>query len=400
MTSPVILHVPHASRAVPPEVRSGILLDDATLERELDAMTDSFTDVIASRAAEAAGLEVLVVAAPVSRLVVDVERFTDGSEPMEAVGMGPVYTRTHDQRTLRDAVNPTLLDRYFHPHAQAVEDAVTAALETHGRAVVIDVHSYPTHRLPYEMAANDAPRPEVCLGTDAAHTPPWLLDAAREAVAGFEIGLDAPFAGTYVPLSRYGHDARVASIMIEIRRDQYMDEDAVEPHSGLEAVASALAELCRRAAAPGPFGQVDRARELAIEAHAGQVDKAGLTYWTHPARVASLVRRLYPDAPAEAVAAAWLHDTVEDTEWTADDLLAAGFPRELVEAVVALSRTSGVGSDDYYARIRELGGIALMFKHADIADNTDEARLARLEPELASRLREKYAHARDVLGLA
>ncbi|WP_187329744.1 N-formylglutamate amidohydrolase [Demequina rhizosphaerae] len=395
----IVLHVPHASRTIPSDVRTGIVLSDADLTHELEMMTDSLTDVIASRAAEAAGLEVQVVAAPVSRLVVDVERFTDGSEPMETVGMGPVYTRTHDQRTLRDAVDPTLLDRYFHPHAQAVEDAVTEALETHGRAVVIDVHSYPTRRLPYEMAADDAPRPEVCLGTDAAHTPPWLLDAASSAFGGFEIGLDSPFAGTYVPLSRYGDDARVSSIMIEIRRDRYMDEVAMTAHDGMDAVIGALADLYRRAATPGPFGLVDRARELAIEAHAGQVDKAGLTYWTHPARVAGHVRRLYPDAPAAAVAAAWLHDVVEDTDWTVDGLLAAGFPREVVEAVVALSRTDEVEPDVYYARIRELGGIALMVKHADIADNTDEARLAKLDPELASRLREKYAHARDVLGL-
>ncbi|WP_062306747.1 N-formylglutamate amidohydrolase [Demequina subtropica] len=244
MTSPVILHVPHASRGIPADVRRGILLDDAALEHELDMMTDSFTDVIAARATEAAGIEALVITAPVSRLVVDVERFVDGSEPMEKVGMGPIYTHTHDQRTLRDTVDAALLDRYFHPHTQAVEDAVTAALEAHGQVVVIDLHSYPTHRLPYEMAEHDAPRPQICLGTDAFHTPAWLLDAARSALDGFEIGLDSPFAGTYVPLRFYGHDARVASIMVEIRRDQYMDESTVRAHDGLEALVGALADLC------------------------------------------------------------------------------------------------------------------------------------------------------------
>ena len=70
--------------------------------------------------------------------------------------------------------------------------------------------------------------------------------AARAAFAGNEATLDSPFAGTYVPLRYYGNDARVASIMIEIRRDQYMDEASVRPHDGLARVADALAGLCDR----------------------------------------------------------------------------------------------------------------------------------------------------------
>src|SRR5699024_8012494 len=107
-----------------------------------------------------------------------------------------------------------------------------------------------------------------------------------------------------------------------------------------------------------------------------------------------------PGAPPTAVAAAWLHDVIEDTSWTADALLTEGFPAEVVDAVVALTRTPDVPSDAYYRAIREQGGIALMVKHADIADNTDPVRVAALEPELAARLADKYAHALVLLGLA
>ena len=401
MTSPVVLHVPHASRAIPPEVRAGIGLSDASLSHELDVMTDSHTDTIAERAAALAEGQARVVAAPVSRLVVDVERFTDGSEPMEKVGMGPVYTRTHDRRVLRESVDPALLDQYFHPHARAVEDAVTGALDEHGRALVIDVHSYPSRRLPYEMVENDAPRPEICLGTDPFHTPEWLLEAAKVAFGGFDLSLDTPFAGTYVPLERHHRDPRVTAIMIEVRRDVYMDEATVAPHAGLDAVTRSLAALIAACAAPpaAPDSLAGRARSLAIAAHRGQADKAGVEYWRHPARVAGHVRALYPDAPEEAVAVAWLHDVIEDTPWTAAALESAGFPGVVVEAVVALTRVADVSGDAYYGRIRDLGGWALMVKHADIADNTDEARLALLDPAKAAELRGKYAHARELLGL-
>jgi N-formylglutamate amidohydrolase len=109
--------------------------------------------------------------------------------------------------------------------------------------VIIDVHSYPSKPLPYELHA-DGPRPPICLGTDAVHTPPRLLEAARTAFrACGGIELDTPFAGCYVPLKHYGRDSRVAALMIEIRRDVYMTEPGGAPTSGLDHVVSALAHL-------------------------------------------------------------------------------------------------------------------------------------------------------------
>ena len=148
---------------------------------------------------------------------------------------------------------------------------------------------------------------------------------------------------------------------------------------------------------------IDNARSIALEAHKGQLDKAGLPYWTHPERVAGNVRRLYPGAPDGAVAAAWLHDVIEDTEWTAQQLSEHGIPDEVIEAVVALTRLKDDVAPpgyDYYRGVVEAGEIALMAKHADITDNLDEDRLALLDPERASGFRVKYAEALQKLGLA
>ncbi|CAM5294113.1 N-formylglutamate amidohydrolase [Streptomyces hirsutus] len=91
--SPVILHVPHSSREIPAEVRSGIVLGDAELERELDHITDAHTAAIAEAAAEAAGITPWRFVNGLSRLVIDPERFPDEREEMLASGMGAVYTR-------------------------------------------------------------------------------------------------------------------------------------------------------------------------------------------------------------------------------------------------------------------------------------------------------------------
>ncbi|KES09043.1 N-formylglutamate amidohydrolase [Streptomyces toyocaensis] len=243
--SPVILHVPHSAREIPAGVRSGIVLDDAALERELDHITDAHTASVAEAAARAAGVTPWRFVNRLSRLVVDPERFPDGREEMLAVGMGAVYTRTTHKEVLRpDGFDAEpLIARYFRPYARAMTEAVAGRLAATGRAVVIDVHSYPSVPLPYELHG-EGPRPEVCLGTDSFHTPPGLLDAAREAFASCgRTGLDSPFAGTYVPLEFYGERAEVSALMVEIRRDTYMTEPGGPAGPGLRGLASALATL-------------------------------------------------------------------------------------------------------------------------------------------------------------
>ncbi len=232
-TSPVLLHVPHAGTGVPGWVREHLLLDDAGLAAEIAALTDHRTDEIAA----ATGATRIVNR--LSRFVVDPERFPDEREEMAAVGMAAVYTHgTRRQRIRRDdpAHRDALLAAHYRPWAAAVEDLVADRIAATGRAVLIDLHSYAADPLPYEL--HPRPRPAVCLGTDPVHTPPELLAAARAAF-GPDVAVDTPFAGTYVPLSRYRTDRRVSSIMIEIRRDGYA--------TGIDRIATALTDLVHAA---------------------------------------------------------------------------------------------------------------------------------------------------------
>ncbi|MFJ9638061.1 N-formylglutamate amidohydrolase [Streptomyces sp. NPDC101178] len=247
--SPVLLHVPHGSRTIPGEVRDGVLLDDGALERELDHITDAHTAELAARAVEFCSVRPWRHVNALSRLVVDPERFPDDREEMRAAGMGAVYTHTTHRERLRtpESDQRPLLESYFRPYAQAMTEAVDARIAATGRAVIVDVHSYPTAPLPYELHGT-APRPSICLGTDPLHTPPELRALAEEAFAGFGgTGVDSPFAGTYVPLKHYGTDRRVTALMIEIRRDTYMTEPGGPSGPGLDALARALAELVGRA---------------------------------------------------------------------------------------------------------------------------------------------------------
>ncbi|NMM91602.1 N-formylglutamate amidohydrolase [Rhodococcus sp. SRB_17] len=228
--SPVIVHVPHSARVIPQGIRADLMLTDEELADELDEATDTATDEIAIAALAHVRLLPAVVINGLSRLVVDPERFPDG-DPAEAFGRGAVYTRTCSGAPLRAEPYPAreeLIDGYFRPYAAALTDAVTDRLNAHGRAIVIDLHSYPERPSAFEDAA--AARPALCIGTDSWHTPEWLIDAARGAFASLgEISENTPYSGTYVPLRQYGWDDRVSSVMIELRRDTYLTDPAA-PH--------------------------------------------------------------------------------------------------------------------------------------------------------------------------
>lgn len=136
---------------------------------------------------------------------------------------------------------------------------------------------------------------------------------------------------------------------------------------------------------------VQDAVALARRAHEGQVDKAGMPYIDHPLRVMAGVT-----GEREQMVAV-LHDTVEDTWVTAEHLAEAGCPPEVIEAVLAISHRPGEPQADYLTRVAA-NPLALVVKHADIADNSSRARIDRLEPKTQERLKLKYANALRILA--
>lgn len=236
--SPIcVVHVPHGSLEIPAATRGAFLLDDAALAREQLLMTDHYTERLFALPEQRA----TPVVFPVSRLIVDPERFVDDEdEPMSARGMGVVYTRTQSGERLRAA--PTarerdeLLDRYYHPHHHRLTDAVTDALAEHDRCLIIDGHSFPSRPLPYEDDQRPD-RPEICIGTDSFHTSPSLEQQVRTAFdrLGLSTRVNRPFAGSLVPKRYWQREVRVQSVMIEVNRGLYMDEETGEPNAEFEA---------------------------------------------------------------------------------------------------------------------------------------------------------------------
>ncbi|MEV7283987.1 HD domain-containing protein [Streptomyces sp. NPDC093252] len=157
------------------------------------------------------------------------------------------------------------------------------------------------------------------------------------------------------------------------------------------------------APAPTPADPADRPRltlpeveALARAAHQGQTDKAGRPYTEHLRAVADGVRRRGGDP--DQIAAAWLHDAVEDDALSERQFAGTPLSPRTKAIVLALTKRAGQTPEEYAARVLAVPG-ALLVKEADLAHNADPERLAVLGEETRERLTRKYARMRALLGL-
>lgn len=251
-----ITHLPHDSTLIPAAYRDQFVLNEHELAQELIAMTDSHTaELFAGLCKPDNELRF-----PASRLLVDVERFADDAqEVMAARGMGVVYTHTSKgtplRRELGDAERTHLLDEFYHPHHARFAKLVTEMLRTHGKAFILDAHSFPSIPRPYELS-QESNRPEICIGTDKFHTPVEVIEAFAGEFKrnGFTVAINTPFAGAIVPLAFYQRNRAVTSVMIEINRSYYMDELTGTRRPEFQLMKRKIGECCQRAIQACGFG--------------------------------------------------------------------------------------------------------------------------------------------------
>lgn len=242
--SPIILHAPHGGTQIPATVRDQFVVDDAGLRAEQEALVDHATDTLARKALDDSPVSSVIN--QLSRLVVDVERFDDASEEKNAVGMGVLYTHGAERQLLRNLpADTSALKQFYNDYAATMTRLTERALAHHGRALIIDLHSYPTTPQGHELHTHE-PRPELCVGFEPFHCSPALRENVREAFAGFAQGDNQTFHGSYVPLPHYRSDSRVQSVMLEIRRDQYLDEKTVRlDPARINRLAAGVRQLIR-----------------------------------------------------------------------------------------------------------------------------------------------------------
>jgi N-formylglutamate amidohydrolase len=201
----MVIHVPHASLYVPSSVRDQFLVDTSAIKAEARESADLWTDIIAHEVWPTA----TIVTANVSRIVVDVERYSDDTlEEMSQVGRGVVYTHSHDGMKIRwasKAIKDKLITKYYTPHWNNLRKA------SKGKTL-IDLHSYPAK--PWAVEPHKGNRPQIDIGTNVKLFPtPWVRKLTEFFQSnGVTVAINRPYVGVI-------DCGAQSAIMLEIRRD-------------------------------------------------------------------------------------------------------------------------------------------------------------------------------------
>lgn len=129
------------------------------------------------------------------------------------------------------------------------------------------------------------------------------------------------------------------------------------------------------------MASLERAIEIAASSHAGQTDKAGQPYILHPLRIMMAV------SSEQEMIVAVLHDVVEDTPWTLEELAAEGFDSKIIDAVDGLTKRDGETRIIAAGRARA-NPIARAVKIADVTDNMNLRRISDPSDADVNRLKE------------
>ena len=217
--SKLILHIPHSSTVIPDAYRH-IFMYPEELETLANFSADLYTDDLYCYPATS-------IIFPLSRLICDVERFHNPEdEAMSKLGMWICYTHDQNGRRIANYDNchaNEILTSYYDKHHAQLTKATAVKLQTFNQAVIVDCHSFPPD-LPYYPSGD---LPDVCLGLDEYHTPSKLIELCCRYLEaqGYTVAINHPFIGSLVPLLYYQKDKRVHSIMLEVSRTLYCDEN-------------------------------------------------------------------------------------------------------------------------------------------------------------------------------
>lgn len=215
--STFLLHIPHSSFYIPDESKFRV-----DLSEELLLSTDVATDIIF----DVEGVNKHLC--HFSRLFCDVERFIV-DEKMDKFGRGFYYTKTNDGKELRsfsEKDRSYILENYYNPYHKEVTSIVDEILNKNNIVHIIDCHSFNDKKFSFER---EGLRPDICLGVDEYHTPKYLVDYLKNIFESynFKVEINFPHSEAFVPLKYYHLDNRIKSIMIEINKKLYMNDDKI-----------------------------------------------------------------------------------------------------------------------------------------------------------------------------
>ena len=220
----IVLHIPHSSPVFP----KGYEDWSVGIGRDIVRWTDWFTDWLFI-SATGNDPRIVPVCFPFSRFFCDVERLPE--DPMESIGQGIVYTDFGPRhRILSTSRKEELFGRYYTPHIERLKSFLTPS------SFLIDCHSFP----------EDLSDMEVCIGfnSDWSHPEEATLRMCAGVFVrhGFRVGLNEPYSNSISPAMPFPY----SSMMIELNKRTYMDQDGQLAYGKATRIMAAVGEMYGR----------------------------------------------------------------------------------------------------------------------------------------------------------
>lgn len=217
-----VFHVPHDGDRFPAELLDSVCIPMDEFLQYHRAMRDAHVTALVPDPYRRGGH---LLRFPVSRLLCDVERFIGPEEIMERYGMGYCYERAYDGKRIKTVSSRLLSETkaYYDRHHRLLDELC----RRHRRVLLLDLHSYADELVPEEFLLSRQKTPDICIGADAAYTPPALVRMAEDCChrAGYSTAVNYPYSGCLVPNSVMAGLCRTdcIAVMLEIHKRVYLD---------------------------------------------------------------------------------------------------------------------------------------------------------------------------------
>jgi N-formylglutamate amidohydrolase len=166
--------------------------------------------------------------------------------------MGVLYENADSGIKIREVtktLRSKVLDNYYWPHHSRLNLTVNEQLQSHGKALIIDCHSFPSTPFIRDLDQRTE-RPDFNIGTDSFHTPDFLVEISKAFFKeqGYSLGINWLYSGTIVPMEHYQATPSVQSIMLEVNRALYLEEPTnhkSEDYSKIKLIVGEYLKLIR-----------------------------------------------------------------------------------------------------------------------------------------------------------
>ncbi len=240
MSNHYLVHLPHCGTKIPEKYIGDYYLSKEELQNNVYQYADLFTDELFDGMYQQFG----GVKNSYSRLLFDPERFFDDKEELmqQKYKLGWFYENAIlENKALRSLKHKDEISKIFIAHHEELNKKTKDKLGQYGKCTVIDCHSFSNER--YWFHDKNLKLPDICIGFEEEHKDEFLIEAILEEFKEYDIGINEPYQGSLVPTDYYKKNTNVKSVMIEINKRLYLEDDNRTKSKYFSAIKEKIALL-------------------------------------------------------------------------------------------------------------------------------------------------------------